>query len=175
MISTSWSMLFSPAKIGCPISNSAKTQPTDHISDDEHKNTITHKQSMREYKPTRCCINGTQFNEYESEGKKLQSLRTNTLSVVNCSKYQFGCTIITRTNVKYIGFSLDKRNNKFNQKWMNCEMRLKCADSKSKERESTLTRILALPKSQSFKTWVSGSMRRFWGLMSRWQIPREWM
>jgi len=32
-----------------------------------------------------------------------------------------------------------------------------------------------LPKSQSLSTAVSGSSKRFWGFMSRWQIPKEWM
>jgi len=32
-----------------------------------------------------------------------------------------------------------------------------------------------LPKSHSLMTWVSGLRSRFWGLTSRWQMPREWM
>ena len=40
---------------------------------------------------------------------------------------------------------------------------------------SPLTRILAEPKSQSLRTWVSGWTSRFCGLMSRWHTPSEWM
>jgi len=34
---------------------------------------------------------------------------------------------------------------------------------------------LALPKSQSLSWWVAVLTNRFWGLMSRWQMPFWWM
>ena len=44
-----------------------------------------------------------------------------------------------------------------------------------KIREGRKRELVYLPKSQSFKTAVSGSNKRFCGLISRWQIPKEWI
>lgn len=50
---------------------------------------------------------------------------------------------------------------------------MECKGEVGKKGREKKRELAYLPKSQSFNTAVSGSNKRFCGLISRWQIPKE--